>query len=272
MPLSSWLRVRWLEPVAATVSFALSVNLFRIIEADGDVGRSTRSIFDLRKSTRLLRAGAAYWCGIFVLSKILPRAPVEWSCDPLKILADLVFGVVAYDFLFYWAHRSMHRLPTIGRAFSHNTHHSGKGLKAHHVLEHSLADGTLQVLTNIFVQRYGPFGPRNWLARLLHNVIVTYLLTESHADLQGPPSTQEEFDENQKDRRLRSSSSRGGPQQHTMRWRGISGRFPTIFKGAHRHRLHHNHSGPPYEQFFGYLDDIFSPVPATPFLRNKQPH
>lgn len=225
------LRLRWLEPLVATVTFALAINFWRIVEAKG-FKQATTSIFDLRKSTRLLRAGAGYWIGIWLLAKVLPRAEVEWGCSVSKMAIDLIQGVVAYDFVYYWIHRSMHKAPTFGRAMNHNRHHSSGGshLKSHHVLEHSIADGGLQVLTNILVQRYGLLGPRNWLARLLHNVVVTYLLTESHADLE------------------------------TSRWRGIAGWFPSLFPGAVRHRIHHLHAGPPYQQFFGYLDDLFSPV------------
>mmetsp|Transcript_8708 Transcript_8708/g.28500 ORF Transcript_8708/g.28500 Transcript_8708/m.28500 type:complete len:260 (+) Transcript_8708:46-825(+) len=226
IPAGHVLRIRWLEPLVATVTFAVAINVFRLVEAKGDARAATAAIFDLRKSTRLLRAGAGYWVGIFLLAKVLPRAEVDWSCDAAKVSVDLVVGVVAYDFCYYWFHRGMHRWPRFGRLVSHATHHAPFGaLRAHHVLEHSFLDGSMQVLTNVLVQRYGLFGPRNWLARLLHNVVVTYLLTESHADLGG-----------------------------------LAGRFPALLKGAARHRLHHHHAGPPYEQFFGYLDDLFSPV------------
>ena len=102
-------------------------------------------------------------------------------------------------------------------------------VKAHHTLDHSLVDGTLQVLANILAQRRGPFGAKSWLARLAHNVVVTYLLTDSHADT---------------------------PYR-------LCDRFPGILKGAAKHRDHHAHAGPPYQQFFGFMDDLFSPAPPA---------
>mmetsp|Transcript_20097 Transcript_20097/g.25995 ORF Transcript_20097/g.25995 Transcript_20097/m.25995 type:complete len:267 (-) Transcript_20097:1090-1890(-) len=237
VPVSSILRYRWLEPMVATISFAIAINVWRLIESKNHKS-AISDIFDLRRSTRLLRAGTGYWLGIWLLSKVLPRASVEYSCNWLKICIDLLFSVLAYDFIFYWFHLSMHRFPKFGAMISHSTHHGpgGKGIRAHHVLEHSIADGSLQVLTNILVQRVGIFGPRNWLARLLHNIVVTYLLTESHADHQADNDSLWMFPG------------------------GIIHSFPTVFKGAANHRLHHQHAGPPYQQFFGYLDSTFSPA------------
>lgn len=231
---NSVLRQWWVEPFVATLSFAIAINLFRIIEVKGNLHHATSDIFDLTRSTRLLKAGASYWFGIWALGHVLPRAQIDWSCPSFGALLDLIFGVWAYDFLFYWLHRAMHRAPKFGAWVSHSTHHGpGKKVRAHHVLEHSVVDGSLQVLTNIIVQRYGVFGPKNWVARLLHNVVVTYLLTESHADL----------------------------DEHST-WQGVASYFPNLLRGVVRHRAHHANAGAPYQQFFGYLDDFFSPPKA----------
>ncbi|KAJ8612888.1 hypothetical protein CTAYLR_002095 [Chrysophaeum taylorii] len=224
------LRSWWVEPLVATMSFAIAINGFRMLEAK-DTRTVASDIFDLRRSTRLLKAGTGYWLGIWLLRHVLPRATIDWSCPGAGAAMDLVFGVLAYDFAFYWLHRAMHSFPKFNALASHSTHHApARKLRAHHVLEHSLVDGSLQVLTNVFVQRWGVFGPKNFAARILHNVLVTYLLTESHADL----------------------------DEHS-RWQGVASWFPRIFKGVVRHRAHHEHAGPPYQQFFGYLDDIFTP-------------
>lgn len=226
----------WVEPFVATMSFAISINAFRILECR-DAKAATSDIFDLRRSTRLLKAGSAYWFGIWLLGHVLPRAHVNYEPTLVETMVDLAAGVWAYDFVFYWLHRLMHRAPSFGRWVAHSTHHGpAKSIRAHHVLEHSVLDGSLQVLTNILVQRRGAFGgPKSWLARILHNVIVTYLLTESHADLDQSPD----------------------------KWQGVASYFPTVLKGVRRHRAHHANAAAPYQQFFGYLDDLFStPAPV----------
>jgi hypothetical protein len=101
-------------------------------------------------------------------------------------------------------------------------------------LRHSLVDGSLQVLVNIMVQRQLPWGTvKSRLARALHNVLVTWLLTESHS---------------------------AAPTPYIWRKWCV---------GVRDHCHHHNHSMPlsssmqdwsyrrtRYQQFFGYLDDL----------------
>ena len=77
-------------------------------------------------------------------------------------------------------------------------------------------------------RRRGLRGPKNWLARIMHNIVVTLLLTDSHADTP---------------------------------WR-LSDMFPRLLAGAARHREHHATGGPPYQQFFGFMDAAFSPPPT----------
>jgi len=80
-----------------------------------------------------------------------------------------------------------------------------------------LAD--VQVLVNICVQRTNVWGStKSRLARALHNVIVTWMLTESHTCAPAPRLARR------------------------------------CFLGVQRHRAHHAGS-PYYQQFFGYLDD-----------------
>ena len=114
----------------------------------------------------------------------------------------------------------------------HARHHSsGPRVNAQEVLNQDVVDAWLQVLTNILVQRRGLRGPKNWLARIMHNIIVTLLLTDSHADTP---------------------------------WR-LSDMFPRLLAGAARHREHHATGGPPYQQFFGFMDAAFSPsIPEAP--------
>jgi len=104
----------------------------------------------------------------------------------------------------------------------HKTHHeSGSTLEARDVLRHSPFDAMLQVVINIVVQRSTPWGGvKSRLARAVHNVVVTWMLTESHTASPTP---------------------------------NLARRF---FTGVRRHREHHLRGTPNYQQFFSYLDDL----------------
>ena len=220
-----WARHGAVEPFVATAAFALWINLFRVLESRGDARRALRAVFDVRKSTRVLRAGACYAVGVAAFRRVAPPAAVDWRCPTIAaFLAEVVYGVVLYDLIFFALHKLMHE-SRVGRLARHGRHHAAARVTAAGVLDHSLADGALQVLANILAQRRGPLGaPKNFLARLAHNVVVTYLLTDSHADT---------------------------PYR-------LSRAFPRLLRGARDHRAHHGHGGPPYQQFFGHLDALFS--------------
>merc|ERR1712167_130497 len=97
-------------------------------------------------------------------------------------------------------------------------------------VQHSYVDGALQVLVNILVQQISPFGgDKHPLSRLLHNVLVTYLLCESHSGYDLPW------------------------QSHRF--------FPEIFGGAPHHEMHHHNGRVYYQQFFTYLDTFFGCTP-----------
>merc|ERR1740130_818351 len=122
-------------------------------------------------------------------------------------------GVLSYDLIFFALHVTMH---SVGSK-AHRVHHTpGTDLRARDVLTHSPIDGALQVLTNIAVQRYTPWGAsKSRCARALHNVLVTWMLTESHTCAPTP--------------------------RIARRW----------FAGVRRHRAHHE-GAQFYQQFFGY--------------------
>lgn len=222
----------WFEPLVATLSFALWINVFRVVERGGLSRAALGDVFDVRRGTRVLRAGAAYAAGVACFRSVAPAAPVDWRCPTAAaFVGELAFGVVAYDALFYVVHRAAHACGPFGRAVAHRRHHgSAAACVASDVVDHSLADGGLQVLANIVAQRWaGPTGgPKNFAARLAHNVLVAFLLTDAHAATN----------------------------------RRVSRRFPNLLRGADRHRAHHRRGGPPYQQFFGYLDALFSPDPS----------
>jgi len=227
----------WVEPFVATLSFAVSINAFSIAEAKSDVKskrlddgeRDWLYWFGLRPLSLVTpAAGLAYWAGIYVWVSVVSPPDTQSGCDLsfwtlLRLAAELVFGLLAYDAIFFAIHLLMHRGPRwFGRATYHRRHHTNEtDLRAMHVLQHSFFDGSLQVLVNIVAQRNGIFGPKMRVARWLHNIIVPYLLTESHARVQQLP---------------------------------VASRFPSLFPGVLGHRQHHTTGGPPFQQFFGYLD------------------
>jgi len=145
------------------------------------------------------------------------------------LVAEVAVGIVAYDFLFSWLHFSMHKVKFLHFVTSHHQHHeistfSGRVI-AGDTVNHGVLDFALQVMVNITVQNMGIFGaPKHKLARLLHNIIVTGLLVESHAGYDGFWSS------------------------HRL--------YPGIFGGARRHVAHHEKGKHFYQQFFCYLDDL----------------
>lgn len=144
------------------------------------------------------------------------------------LVAELLFGVVLYDLLFCPLHVLLHRgpFPRLVKPL-HAYHHRRGGpssLQPVETVQHSYVDGTLQVAVNIFVQHLSPFGPhKHLLSRLLHNVVVTYLLTESHSGY--------DF----------------GWMTHNL--------WPEFLGGAPRHDRHHRDGRVCYQQYFKYIDD-----------------
>jgi len=218
--------LRWIDPAIATLSFAFAIDLY---------DRRERKLCSCPSREGLSAwAGIAYWIGVATWAWLVPPprggipdgTPVS-AASAAYLVTEVAMGVVAYDALFFFVHWLMHAR----RLRMHNLHHSygagGEGaMRARDVLTHSPLDGSLQVLVNICVQRTNPWGStKSRLARALHNVIVTWMLTESHTCAPSP---------------------RVG-----RRW----------FVGVRRHRAHHAGS-PYYQQFFGYLDDSRMAVAA----------
>lgn len=113
----------------------------------------------------------------------------------------------------------------------HGRHHkwARTETRAHNGVEtvqNSYMDAGIQVAINILVQNLSPWGLgcKHPLSRVLHNLLVTYLLTEAHSGYDLP------F------------------QSHRV--------FPGIFGGAPRHEEHHQSGDVCFHQFFVYLDDL----------------
>merc|ERR1740130_2672566 len=107
----------------------------------------------------------------------------------------------------------MHNLKIGSVRRVHGYHHrSGNTLNSLETVQHSFIDGFLQVFVNIMVQKISPFGgAKHVMSRLIHNLSVTYLLSEAHSGY----STLELM-------------------SHNI--------YPEIFGGSPRHETHHNNA------------------------------
>ena len=186
----------------------------------------------------------AYVGSIFVFHLFVQKPPLP--ADPptaLRFFTELAFGIVAYDLLFAPIHRSLHspRSPYWWRKL-HRTYHEarpderkGHSLVALETVQHSYADGALQVATNVLVQRLaiwpclfaGALLPKHPLSRIAHNILVTYLLAEAHSGYDLPWMTHRAW--------------------------------PAIFGGARAHDKHHVQGAPNYHQFFVFPKKITIP-------------
>lgn len=280
----------WFEPALATAAFAGHMLLFRACELGYGLSEALREMVcgPLRLAAssagvagmskphvltvHAFDAAGAYWLGILLWTAVVsPPQGAETGCpsDALglaTVVVELVAGLVLYDFVFFWLHWAMHAWPSIGRALGHSTHHGfdgGTESGAFRTVNHSVADGALQVLTNIIAQRHTPWGtPKRTLARWLHNVVVTWLLVESH-------TTASQLQLARRLPWMRAQHVERGPapphgpprmpplcprSAHVELDQTSCTLSPRRFPGVLEHHLHHRHRGPPYQQFFGYLD------------------
>ncbi|CAK0873441.1 unnamed protein product [Prorocentrum cordatum] len=192
------LRSWWLEPAVATLSFAVAIAIFDKRERDMGLGEEGR-ISTLRPGpdfvapgsvNMLFVAGVLYWAGICVWVRLVPAVediPDGWPDGfqgAVYLICEVCAGIWAYDFIFSFVHLAAHHLGWD----SHQYHHLKKlDIRARDVLTHSPSDGALQVLVNIIVQRHTPWGgAKSRLARIVHNVVVTWMLTESHSASPSP--------------------------------------------------------------------------------------
>lgn len=172
------------------------------------------------------------------ITEMIHQDGLPWDCAGVAyVVVETVAGIMLYDAVFFLLHLCIH-YPRIWGI--HQSHHTHTTVCVDSVLHHSFLDGLLQVGTNVIVQRYNYFTvfvpgymcavPKTRLARLLHNLLVTWMLTESHANVT--------------------------TGTHVTIFR----RFPTLFAGIQRHRTHHQNPRRYYQQFFGYLDDLLERV------------
>ena len=110
----------------------------------------------------------------------------------MLLVSQVVASLLVYDALHFPLHLAQHGLllrhswPSCSRwlAKIHAPHHKPKAeLRAGHVVQHSFADGALQVSCNVAALWLCRSHP---LARAAHNIVVTALLTEAHCGFDVP--------------------------------------------------------------------------------------
>jgi sterol desaturase/sphingolipid hydroxylase (fatty acid hydroxylase superfamily) len=218
-----------LEAYVAGFSFALWIIIYRLLDRLPIMNKykfSTKivefSSFDSNSWVPLF----LYLGSIHIYHLFITKPPIQLESPTiLRLVIELFTGIVLYDFIFFWIHYAMHYFPSSNFCHHHNLHHQHTNLCASVVQQHSLIDATFQVLVNIFVQNFSFFSSRkHLLSRLIHNILITYLLTEIHAGYDGPWCV------------------------HRL--------FPGVVGGAAAHEIHHKYGSSNYQQFFIYLDQL----------------
>lgn len=231
---------KWADAIISSISFNFWIFLYTWIEENYSVRRSL--VITYSKSN-LFHLGF-YLMGVYLLFQVV-SPPLFSHCenqfilqlhnnhgipntiwDSLYVLIEVVSGLVLYDFIFFILHLCYHKTALW---IIHKRHHTHKHVRATSVLNHSFFDAISQVGVNIIVQRYNYFTlfvpylgmvvPKTKVARTIHIILVTWMLTESHSTV-----------------------------------RGIFKHFPYIFTGICYHREHHTRNMVRYQQFFGHLD------------------
>jgi methylsterol monooxygenase len=226
---------RMFEALVATGSFGVSIGMFKLADALPCLA-AYRFVKQPLPPWRLAAAverwltGAFYLGAIYVFHCFKTKAPLHPTPPTARILGiDVLLGVLAYDCVEFAIHLSLHRVERLKPL--HRRHHAQARLTAPETLNHGLRDATQQVAVNILVQRLSlSGGPKHALARLLHNVLVTYMLAEIHSGYDAPWS------------------------MHNV--------WPWVCGGAKRHEVHHRDGTVYYAEFFSVLDDVLGTTPA----------
>jgi sterol desaturase/sphingolipid hydroxylase (fatty acid hydroxylase superfamily) len=221
-----------LEAYVSGVAFAVWIMGYRILDQI-PMFNKYRFEKDIRKPVPLFLPDPnnswvpllAYILGIHFFHYIFPKPPLcEAAPTFVRVVIEVLLGLVLYDFFFFWLHLGMHSFPSLSHLHKHHIHHNQTMLTASEVQHHSLVDGTLQVAVNIMVQNIiiPQFGKKHLISKLLHNIVITYMLTEIHAGYDG--------------------------------WWSLHNIFPFFYGGAQRHEEHHKGGHVAFAQFFLYLD------------------
>lgn len=188
---------------------------------------------------------AAAYLGSIAVFHALHLGPMLFGLKPafdeapsfVRLITEVSLGIFLYDALFYPFHYSFHKLRSGQWRKLHSRHHQwGATEDAPHnaieTVQNSYVDSGVQVFINICVQQFSPWGYKHPLSRIFHNLMVTYLLCESHSGYDLPFMS------------------------HRL--------FPTVFGGAPRHEAHHQRGNVYFHQFFMWIDDALGTVQKEP--------
>ena len=213
---------------------------------------------DARRSC--LMSFIAYWIGILVWVHVVPPPTdvtdksntndergipdgIPTSLNSLAYVSiEIASGIVLYDTIFFFIHLVMHEFRFVAAWTQHYEHHKPmKHLEAYHVLHHSLPDGILQVIVNIIVQRFTLWGNvKTRFARMMHNILVTMMLTESHSASSYPNFF-----------KWWCVGVREHRNHHLNKYRGKGKDLVGRGNSHHNYPFHHR-----YQQFFGHWDAL----------------
>jgi len=140
----------------------------------------------------------------------------------MKILGDVVGGLLLYDILFFCGHWMMHKVPLLYKMV-HKKHHKTEEVRACEQVRLSLAEEVYDVGCSIVALNWMGAHP---MARTLYNLIIVFLLCELHCGFDFP----------------------WAPQNVVP--------FGVV-TGSRRHHYHHRFGHHYYQKFFFTVDRLF---------------
>jgi sterol desaturase/sphingolipid hydroxylase (fatty acid hydroxylase superfamily) len=215
------------EPILASASFALWLNLFRVCDALPALRRfrlepqSSPVDWSTFDGHHLLSALVAYLLPLALFDLCFPRRVLPSEAPTVvQVVGGVAGALVVYDFLFFWIHLAFHKSPSLYRL--HRVHHQQKTMRAAETLRLGFVDGALQVLCSIAALHIVRAHP---LTRAVFNCVITFLLCEIHSGFDFPWALHN----------LVPFGLCGGPVAHTT---------------------HHRHGKTHFQQFFTHLDHL----------------
>jgi len=205
---NAWFRHDSFEVLFSTMSFALWLSLFWVIDHCIPSLRAYR--FNIIESKVPERVDKLRWdelvswqgrwraassevvwyvgpwlvIDFFVRRRHLLMDTAESTPGIWTLLLQMVLSLLMYDVSFYAGHRLMHALPYLTKI--HAKHHSrGGNIRAIDGVRHTFIDGTFDVACSVIALRLVGSHP---LARCLHNIVATFLISEAHSGYDFPCS------------------------------------------------------------------------------------
>uniref|UniRef100_A0A7R9SWM1 Fatty acid hydroxylase domain-containing protein n=1 Tax=Pycnococcus provasolii TaxID=41880 RepID=A0A7R9SWM1_9CHLO len=190
------LRVRWwfqhdtFEPVLATTSFAFWMALWYAVDLVAYAHIPTRyrlqtseSMHQWKPQGHVAQEVLLYLAPLAMYDHVKPRrvlppdAPTALAC-----LAQVMCSLLLYDCLFAIFHRAMHSHPVLYRRV-HAKHHHNAVVRARDAVRVSALEQLVDVSCSILALKLTGSHP---LSRAIHNIVITFLITELHSGYSFP--------------------------------------------------------------------------------------